>query len=59
VKAKEILESCKHQCEQAKSQMTAQMNQITDPVVRTAYQMAINSVDNCIAQCHTAAGVLK
>lgn len=56
---KQILEQCKQNCEQAKQQLTSQMQQIPNPQARTAVQMAINSVDNCIAQCHTAAGALQ
>jgi|GEM_PF-2812559 len=57
--AKQVLEQCKSQCEQAKQQMSAQLNSITNPQAKTAFQMAINSVDSCIAQCHTASSVIQ
>lgn len=57
--AKSMLDQCKQQCEQSKNQMAQQLNSITDVKARTAYQMAINAVDNCIAQCHTAAGAIQ
>lgn len=56
---KQILEQCKQQCEQMKHQMTSSMNSIQNPQAKTAYQMAINAVDSCIAQCHTAGGTLQ
>lgn len=56
---KAILDQCKQNCEQAKGQMSTQLQQINDPQARTAFQMAINAVDHCIAQCHTAAGAVQ
>lgn len=56
---KQILEQCKQTCEQSKQQMVSQINQVPDPKARTAFQMAINSLDHCIAQCHTAAGSIQ
>jgi len=55
---KALLEQCKHQCEEAKGQLTQQIQQVQDGHARTAFQMAINSIDHCIAQCHTASGVI-
>lgn len=57
--AKSTLDQCKQQCEQFKNQMSSQLNSITDVKARTAYQMAINAVDNAIAQCHTASGAIQ
>ena len=57
--AKQILEQCKSSCEQMKQQMAQQLNTIPDQNARTAFQMAINAVDNCVAQCHTASGVVQ
>jgi hypothetical protein len=57
--AKQTLDQCKSQCEQAKNQMASQLNSIQNPQARTAFQMAINAVDSCIAQCHTAAGAIQ
>jgi hypothetical protein len=42
-----------------KQQMSGQINSIQNPQAKTAYQMAINAVDSCIAQCHTAGGSLQ
>jgi len=57
--AKQLLEQCKTSCEQMKQQMAQQLEQIPNPQARTAYQMAINAVDNCVAQCHTASGIVQ
>ncbi len=56
---KQILDQCAQQCDQMKQQMVSQMQSIPNPQARTAFQMAINSVDACIAQCHTAAGIVS
>lgn len=56
---KQILEQCKQQCEQMKNQMSSQLNAIPNPQAKTAWQMAINAVDNCIAQCHTASSIVQ
>lgn len=55
---KATLDQCKQSCEQMKGQLTQQINQVQDGHARTAVQMAINSIDHCIAQCHTAAGTV-
>lgn len=55
----QILEQAKSQCEQIKTQMSSQLNSIQNPQARTAWQMAINAVDNAIAQCHTASGAVQ
>jgi len=52
------LEQCKQQCEALKGQMVAALETIPDPVQRTAYQMAINAVNYCVGECHTATGAL-
>jgi hypothetical protein len=58
VSPKTLLEQCEQECNQAKQQLSSQITQVTDPKARTAVQMAINSIDHCIAQCHTACGSL-
>jgi hypothetical protein len=57
--AKKLLEQCVQQCEQMKQQMVGQTQQVQNAQARTAFQMAINAVDSCIAQCHTASGVIS
>ncbi|HEY3366861.1 MAG TPA: hypothetical protein VGK74_17560 [Symbiobacteriaceae bacterium] len=56
---KATLDQFKQQCETTKTQLSGQLNQIPDPQARTAVQMAINAVDHCIAQCHTATGAVQ
>ncbi|MDF2629529.1 MAG: hypothetical protein K0R39_3360 [Symbiobacteriaceae bacterium] len=56
---KQVLEQAKQQCEQVKQQMSSTLNTIQNPQAKTAYQMAINAVDNAIAQCHTAGSTLQ
>ncbi|HWI61569.1 MAG TPA: hypothetical protein VNT75_07015 [Symbiobacteriaceae bacterium] len=56
---KQILEQAKQQCEQIKNQMNGQLNSIQNPQSKTAWQMAINAVDNAIAQCHTASSAVQ
>jgi len=56
---KQILDQAKQQCEQIKNQMSSQLNSIPNPQAKTAWQMAINAVDNAIAQCHTASGAIQ
>lgn len=56
---KQVLDQCKSQCEQMKQQMSQQISQIPNPQAQTAYQMAINALDNCVAQCHTASGAVQ
>lgn len=53
-----LLQQCVQQCDQMKQQLVSSMTQIPDQKSRTAFQMAINAVDSCIAQCHTAGGSL-
>lgn len=52
---KQVLQQCVQQCEQMKQQMVQQSKQVPSQQA-PAFQMAINAVDHCIAQCHTAAG---
>lgn len=56
---KQILEQCLQSCEQSKQQLVQQIEKIPNPQSRTAAQMAVNAIDACIAQCHTAAGGLQ
>lgn len=56
---KQILDQAKQQCEQIKNQMSSQINSIQNPQAKTAWQMAINAVDNAIAQCHTASSAVQ
>ena len=56
---KQILDQAKQNCEQIKQQMVGQLQSIPNQQAKTAFQMAINAVDNAIAQCHTASSVIQ
>lgn len=54
----QLLDQCRQACENAKAQLEAQLGHTADPSDGTPIQMAINALGHCIAQCHTARGVL-